>query len=54
MGIGQYFREQNPNIKLFPMEPASSQILSTGHKAGKHRHFCFVLKHMLILSEKNY
>jgi cysteine synthase A len=37
MGAGQYLRSQNPNIKLYPLEPASSPTLSTGHKVGKHR-----------------
>ena len=37
MGVGKYLREQNPNIKLHPMEPASSPTLTTGYKVGKHR-----------------
>ncbi len=37
MGVGKFLRERNPNIKLHPLEPASSPTLSTGHKVGTHR-----------------
>ena len=37
MGIGRYFKEKNPLIRLHPLEPASSPTLSTGHKVGSHR-----------------
>lgn len=37
MGIGKYFREKNPDIKLHPLEPLSSPTMSTGYKVGKHR-----------------
>lgn len=37
MGVGKYFKEVNPNIKIHPMEPASSPTLSTGYKIGQHR-----------------
>jgi len=37
MGTGQYLREQNPSIRLYPLEPANSPTLSTGYKVGKHR-----------------
>ncbi len=37
MGVGRFFRKQNSNVKLFPVEPANSPTLSTGHKVGKHR-----------------
>jgi len=37
MGIGNYLRTVNKNVKVYPMEPASSPTLSTGHKVGKHR-----------------
>ncbi|WP_025642326.1 PLP-dependent cysteine synthase family protein [Schnuerera ultunensis] len=37
MGIGKYMRKNNPNIKLYPLEPSSSPTLSTGHKVGQHR-----------------
>ncbi len=37
MGIGKYFKEQNPNIKLYPMEPSNSPTMTTGYKVGKHR-----------------
>ena len=37
MGAGGYLREKNPDIKLYPMEPANSPTLSTGHQVGKHR-----------------
>lgn len=37
MGAGGYLKEKNPDIKLFPLEPANSPTLSTGHQVGKHR-----------------
>lgn len=37
MGVGKFLREQNPAIRVFPVEPAESPTLSTGHKVGKHR-----------------
>ncbi len=37
MGVGQYIREKNPDIKLHPLEPANSPTLSTGYKLGSHR-----------------
>lgn len=37
MGVGKFLKEQNPNIKVFPLEPANSPTLSTGYKVGKHR-----------------
>ncbi|MHC1705503.1 MAG: PLP-dependent cysteine synthase family protein [Tenuifilaceae bacterium] len=37
MGIGKFLKEQNPAIKIHPLEPANSPTLSTGYKVGKHR-----------------
>ncbi|AFA46903.1 PLP-dependent cysteine synthase family protein [Acetobacterium woodii] len=37
MGLGRYFKEKNPEIKVYPMEPASSPTMSTGYKVGSHR-----------------
>jgi cysteine synthase A len=37
MGTGRYLKERNPSVKIFPLEPANSPTLSTGHKVGKHR-----------------
>ncbi len=37
MGTGKYLKEQNPNVKVYPLEPANSPTLTTGHKVGKHR-----------------
>lgn len=37
MGVGQYLRDTNPNVKIHPLEPSNSPTLSTGHKVGKHR-----------------
>ncbi len=37
MGLGRYFKEQNPEIKVHPMEPVSSPTMSTGYKVGSHR-----------------
>jgi len=37
MGVGRYLRAVFPEVKLHPIEPASSPTLSTGHKVGSHR-----------------
>ena len=37
MGVGKFLKEQNANIKIYPLEPLNSPTLSTGHKVGKHR-----------------
>ncbi|MBI1747550.1 MAG: pyridoxal-phosphate dependent enzyme [Acidobacteria bacterium] len=37
MGVGRYLRSQNPNVRIYPLEPAESPTLSTGHKVGQHR-----------------
>jgi cysteine synthase A len=37
MGVGHFFRAQNPRVKVHPLEPAESPTLSVGHKTGHHR-----------------
>lgn len=37
MGIGRYLRAQLPDVRVHPLEPASSPTLSTGHRVGSHR-----------------
>ena len=37
MGVGRFLRQVNPAVGVFPVEPANSPTLSTGHKVGKHR-----------------
>jgi cysteine synthase A len=37
MGVGRFLRHRNPDVKLYPLEPAESPTLSTGCKAGQHR-----------------
>ena len=37
MGVGKFFRSKNPNVKIYPMQPAESPTLSTGTKVGHHR-----------------
>jgi cysteine synthase A len=37
MGVGNYLKKRNPNIKVHPLEPMESPTLSTGYKVGSHR-----------------
>jgi cysteine synthase A len=37
MGVGEYLKTKNPNVKIHPLEPLESPTLSTGYKVGKHR-----------------
>ncbi len=37
MGVGRFFKEQDPSITVHPLEPINSPTLSTGYKTGKHR-----------------
>ncbi len=37
VGMAAFLKEMNPNVKLFPLEPAESPTLSTGHQVGNHR-----------------
>jgi len=37
MGVGRYLKDKNPDVKLYPLEPANSPTLSTGCKMGVHR-----------------
>lgn len=36
MGVGEYLKSKNPNVKVVAMEPASSPVLSEG-RAGAHK-----------------
>jgi cysteine synthase A len=37
MGVGKFLRARNPQIKLYPLQPAESPTLTVGHKVGLHR-----------------
>jgi cysteine synthase A len=37
MGVGNYFKKRNSQIKIHPLEPLESPTLSTGYKIGSHR-----------------
>ncbi len=37
MGIGNFLREKDKDVKIYPLEPANSPTMSTGHKTGVHR-----------------
>jgi cysteine synthase A len=37
MGVGHAFRRDAPGARIYPLEPAESPTLSTGHKVGQHR-----------------
>jgi cysteine synthase A len=37
MGVGQHLRSLDPNVKIYPVEPAESPVLTAGRKVGHHR-----------------
>jgi cysteine synthase A len=37
MGVGRFLRQQQPTIRVHPIEPAESPTLSVGHRVGHHR-----------------
>lgn len=37
MGVGRFLRTRDAKVKIYPVEPAESPTLSTGHRVGKHR-----------------
>ena len=37
MGVAAYFCDRDPNIKVYPLEPAESPTLTTGYQSGNHR-----------------
>lgn len=37
MGVGNYLRKVNAQVKVHPLEPAESPTLTTGYKVGAHR-----------------
>lgn len=36
-GVGRFLRQENPSVKIHPLEPAESPTLTTGHQVGEHR-----------------
>jgi cysteine synthase len=37
MGVARHLREKFPGVAAYPLEPANSPTLRTGHKVGRHR-----------------
>lgn len=37
MGVAKFLKEQDSEIKVYPLEPLNSPTLTTGYKVGKHR-----------------
>lgn len=37
MGIGNYFKEKNSDVKVCPLEPEGCATMKTGYEAGEHR-----------------
>lgn len=37
MGVKERLHRRHPNVKVFPLEPAQSPVMSTGDAGGKHR-----------------
>ncbi len=37
MGVGRCLRKHCPGVRIHPLEPANSPVLSTGRKSGSHR-----------------
>ena len=37
MGVGNYLRDKDQSIKVYPLEPSNSPTLTTGCKVGHHR-----------------
>jgi cysteine synthase A len=37
MGIGKLLKEKYPDVRIHPLEPSNSRILTAGHKTGHHR-----------------
>lgn len=37
MGVGRHLRSIDPTVRIFPVEPAESPILTAGRKVGTHR-----------------
>lgn len=37
MGVGKFLKSKDSSIKVYPLEPANSPTMTTGHKVGKHR-----------------
>ncbi|MDO4800289.1 MAG: PLP-dependent cysteine synthase family protein [Bacillota bacterium] len=37
MGVGRYLREEQPSVRIYPLEPDNSPTMRTGYKVGNHR-----------------
>ena len=37
MGVGRFLKQQQPDVRVHPLEPSNSPTMSVGHRVGHHR-----------------